>query len=226
MILCLESMRQIFSFCPKKIFHLMGLETIINLLYNHLEKQGESLDLDKKVGLGVFLKTSIQGIRGNLNLKVSEVTKTHRSTFKDLRISDFVDIDSLYDITKSNELVIKFGRYIEHDNLQDCQSLLKSADKTPNSLRRKTQCFFLSINRRVGQDSQITLGGKRVSLVELQKETCNPEDYLNIWLGIESRSTSFEKSLLTRYFFRLHFNARSSGICFQTLFPSPSPRTL
>lgn len=36
-ILCFESMRQIFSFCPKKIFHLVGLETIIDLLYNHLE---------------------------------------------------------------------------------------------------------------------------------------------------------------------------------------------
>lgn len=57
-ILCFESMRQIFSFCPKKIFHLVGLETIINLLYNHLEKQGESLDLDKKVRLGIFLQNA------------------------------------------------------------------------------------------------------------------------------------------------------------------------
>jgi hypothetical protein len=54
-ILCFESMRQIFSFCPKKIFHLVGLETIIDLLYNHLEKKGESLDLDKKVLFFVLL---------------------------------------------------------------------------------------------------------------------------------------------------------------------------
>lgn len=41
-ILCFESMRQIFSFCPKKIFHLVGLETIIDLLYNHLDKYPRS----------------------------------------------------------------------------------------------------------------------------------------------------------------------------------------
>jgi hypothetical protein len=48
-ILCFESMRQIFSFCPKKIFHLVGLETIIDLLYNHLNKNSDWVDPDKKV---------------------------------------------------------------------------------------------------------------------------------------------------------------------------------
>ena len=48
-ILCFESMRQIFSFCPKKIFHLVGLETIIDLLYNHLEQKSNSVFENKKV---------------------------------------------------------------------------------------------------------------------------------------------------------------------------------
>ena len=48
-ILCFESMRQIFSFCPKRIFHLVGLETVIDLLYNHIQSKSESVVLDKKV---------------------------------------------------------------------------------------------------------------------------------------------------------------------------------
>jgi hypothetical protein len=60
-------------------------------------------------------------------------------------MSDFVDIDSLYDIARSDELIVKFGKYIDHNNLQDCKRMLKSVNETPNSVRRKTQRFFFSM---------------------------------------------------------------------------------
>ena len=128
------------------------------------------------------------------NDQASELTKTHRSTFNDLKISNFVDIDSLYDITRVDEIMVKFGKHIEHENLRECKLLLKKSNSIINSTRRKNKSFFLSMEPPSESEYYLLiLGGKRISLVELERETCNPEDYLNIWLGIELSIHFFQK---------------------------------
>lgn len=62
-----------------------------------------------------------------------------------------MDIDSLYDIVKADDIMLKFGKQVDHENLQNCQLMLKKGVPSINSARVRNRSFFFSMEppRRV-----------------------------------------------------------------------------
>lgn len=69
-----------------------------------------------------------------------------QSTLNPVKDLEFLDLDTLYDINKNDELMVTFGKQIDHHSLMLCKNQLAKVHLKGKSLRRINQSFFLSMD--------------------------------------------------------------------------------